>query len=98
MQLILFATLLLPGADKPDDRPPLPVVALDRKDPVSFEKDVAPILEAKCTACHSGTVHRGKFDLGSFEALMKGGKSGPAVVAGKSADSLLVKQAGRTQK
>jgi WD40 repeat protein len=36
--------------------------------------------------------------MGSFEALLKGGKHGRPIVAGKSAESLLVKLAGKTQR
>src|SRR5205823_2775480 len=87
----LFFLLAIPAAE------PVKVVSLDRKDPVSFEKEVEPILAAKCAGCHSGKARRGKYDLGTYPALMKGGKTGPAVVAGKSADSLLVQLAGRTK-
>jgi hypothetical protein len=34
----------------------------------------------------------GKLQLGSEAALVRGGSSGPAIVAGKSAESLLVKR------
>ncbi|MCB1203736.1 MAG: DUF1549 domain-containing protein [Verrucomicrobiae bacterium] len=33
-----------------------------------FEKEVAPILEAKCLFCHDATAKKGKFDLSSPEA------------------------------
>ena len=84
--------------DKPKSVQPIKVVALDRKEPVVYEKEVEPILVAKCSFCHSGNVKEGKLDLGSYETLMKGGKRGPAVVPGKSAESWVVKLAGRTEK
>ena len=77
---------------------PIPVVALDRKDPVAYEKDIEPILVSKCQGCHSGSEKKGKLDLGTYETLMKGGKHRRPVVPGKSADSLLVQLAGRTKK
>jgi WD40 repeat protein len=92
--------LLLPiflAAD-PETPPPIAVVALDRKDAVSYEKEVVPILEAKCQSCHSGNVRKAAFDMGTYDGLLKGGKTGPAVVPGHAADSLLAKLAGRTQK
>src|SRR5205085_9863251 len=67
------------------------VVKLDRKTPVLFEKDVEPILVNKCAFCHSGNIKEAKFDLSSYDNLMRGGKRGPAVIPGKSAESLLVK-------
>src|SRR5271165_3477851 len=77
---------------------PIAVVVLDRKDTVTFEKDVEPILTAKCSGCHSSNLKEGKLDMGSYETLMKGGKRGAAVMPGKSAESLLVKLAGKTMK
>jgi WD40 repeat protein len=77
---------------------PIKVVQLERKDPVTFEKDVEPILANKCAFCHSGNLKESKLDMGSYETLVKGGKRGPSVVPGKSADSLLVKLAGKTVK
>jgi WD40 repeat protein len=77
---------------------PIPVVKLDRKDPVLYEKDVEPILVNKCLVCHSGPVKEAKLDLSTYEALMKGGKRGKNVIPGKSDESLLIKLAGKTQK
>ncbi len=77
---------------------PIKVVQLERKEPVVFEKDVEPILSNKCSFCHSGNLKEGKLDMGSYEALMKGGKRGPSVVPGKSGDSLLIKLCGKTMK
>src|SRR5262245_41019483 len=104
LKVSLF-TLMLSGlvfaADKPEKGAAagaIKVVALDRKDPVAYEKDVEPIFVNKCQFCHSGSVKEGKFDISSFENMMKGGKRGKPVVAGKSAESNLVKLAGRTEK
>jgi len=92
---LLFPLLL---AAEPETPPPIPVVALDRKDQVSYEKEVLPILESKCLACHSGNVRRNGYDMKTHEGLLKGGKTGVAIVPGKAADSLFIKMGGRTQK
>ena len=63
-----------------------------------YEKDIEPILVNKCIVCHCGNVKEGKLDLGTYEALMKGGKRGTAVVPGKSAESLLVQAAGKADR
>lgn len=55
----------------------------------NFAQDVAPILTANCAGCHSGKIAMGKLDLASFAGIQKGGQSGPAIVPGKSVDSLL---------
>src|SRR5579871_476840 len=77
---------------------PIAVVKLERTTPVLYDKEIEPILVNKCTVCHSDNLKEGKFDMGSYETLMKGGKRGVPVLPGKSADSLLIKLCGRTQK
>src|SRR5438094_3233197 len=59
--------------------------------PPTFETDVQPILQASCVRCH-GDRRRGDLDLRTFAGLMKGGESGPVVVAGKAEKSLLYKK------
>jgi cytochrome c553 len=49
----------------------------------SFEKDVRPLLEAKCVRCHGEKVKKADLDLSTPAGVLKGGESGPAVVAGK---------------
>jgi mono/diheme cytochrome c family protein len=58
--------------------------------PVDFAKEVKPILEARCAACHQGRNSKGGLSLSSEQTIKAGGKSGPAVVAGKSSESLLI--------
>jgi len=53
--------------------------------------DVAAIFEKHCLDCHSAPDPEGKLLLESFDALMKGGETGPALVPRHSTDSLLVK-------
>ena len=43
-----------------------------RQAPVSFVKDVAPILKHNCFACHDAKKRKGKFDMSTFESLRKG--------------------------
>src|SRR5215204_141012 len=69
------------------------VVKLDRKEPVLYEKDIDPIFVNKCIACHSGNIKEGKFDLASYDTMMRGGRGGPVVIPGKSGESRLVKMA-----
>src|SRR6516225_1159317 len=75
---------------------PIKVIELNRKEPISYEKDVEPIFYKRCTVCHSGSQKENKLDISTYENLMKGGKSGEAVKPGKSADSLLYKAMART--
>ncbi|MCB9914140.1 MAG: PSD1 domain-containing protein [Planctomycetes bacterium] len=57
-----------------------------------FEREVKPLLEAKCFACHGPHAERlrGGLMMSSHEALVKGGSSGPALVPGEPGKSLLV--------
>jgi mono/diheme cytochrome c family protein len=55
-----------------------------------FEQNVRPLLVDKCHSCHGDKKQKGGLRLDSLEAILKGGESGPAVVAGKPEESLLV--------
>ncbi len=56
-----------------------------------FKSQVRPLLVQHCLKCHGGEKTKGEFDLTTREGLLKGGDSGPAVVAGKPGESLLVR-------
>ena len=53
---------------------------------------VAAILRESCVQCHGAAMMMGKLRLDSEGAILRGGASGPAIVAGHSGDSLLVKR------
>ena len=55
-----------------------------------FQKRVKPVLESKCFGCHLSEP-QGGLRMDSLKALLKGGKSGPALVKGDADASLLVK-------
>ena len=57
---------------------------------VDFSRDVKPIFEAACVKCHGKGKDKGGFSLETRESFAKGGDSGPAIVAGQSANSLLI--------
>ncbi len=56
-----------------------------------FTRDVKPVLDKHCARCHGPEQHRASLRLDSARGLLAGGNSGPAVVAGKSGESLLIK-------
>ncbi len=56
------------------------------------QEDVLPILFTRCVVCHGGREQKGGLDLRTRRSMLKGGKSGPAIVPGKPGDSLLVKK------
>ena len=61
-----------------------------------FRTEVWPIIEGHCIKCHNpDRVARGKsgkFDQTTLEGLLKGGRSGAAIVPGKPSESLLLKR------
>ena len=57
-----------------------------------FTRDVHPILAAKCFACHSGDKRSGGLALDSYADLLKGGRSGAAIMPGESKSSLLLQR------
>ncbi|HTU25990.1 MAG TPA: DUF1553 domain-containing protein [Pirellulales bacterium] len=59
-------------------------------DPPDFRRQVAPILERHCVACHQGEKAKGKLSLVDAGRALAGGESGAAIVPGKPDESLLV--------
>ena len=51
-------------------------------DAVDYRRDVKPILQERCYACHGALKQQAKLRLDSGARVRKGGSSGPAVVAG----------------
>jgi len=59
--------------------------------PVDYLRDVKPILKAHCWSCHGPEEQESDLRLDTAKAMLEGGNSGPAVVPGKSGESLLLK-------
>ncbi len=63
---------------------------------VSFETDVAPILQNRCVQCHGGVDEDGdvraeaSLTLTSYEGVIAGSEYGPVVTAGDPDDSMLL--------
>ncbi|MCU1233857.1 MAG: hypothetical protein JWP63_1824 [Candidatus Solibacter sp.] len=60
---------------------------------VDYDRQVHPILAAKCWACHSQEKRSGGFSLATYTDLLEGGRSGAAIKPGNSAGSLLLLRA-----
>ena len=65
-----------------------PVLAAD--EPVSFAKQIHPLLNKYCVGCHSPAMAKSGLVLSNYAAILKGGGKGPAVVAGKPDESVIV--------
>ncbi len=85
--LPLFVVCCLSGAvliadDSPATTPPL-----------SFERDIRPLLQAACSHCHGEEEElSGGLDVRLRRFLVRGGDSGAAIVPERSAESLLVQR------
>ncbi len=77
----------------PASKGPLPIADLKRDSAVDFEKEVLPVFRNNCLACHNTTKAKAGLNLETPQLILKGGDNGPAVVPGKSADSLVFKAA-----
>lgn len=76
-----------PGAIEP--------AAVNLGRPVDFDKDIVPIFDGKCVACHNVAIAESRLNLEDVPAILKGGKRGPAVVPKEPDKSLLYKVAAR---
>ena len=59
---------------------------------VTEREIMGAILPVKCAVCHGRRNQEGGLDLRVRAGLLKGGKSGPAMVLGKPEESLLIKR------
>src|SRR5438128_1967875 len=74
---------------------PTAIAEVKHEGDVDFEKEILPIFRRNCLACHSATEAQSDLVLESPQTILKGGSEGPAVVAGKSDESRLLKLASK---
>ncbi len=61
--------------------------------PLTFEKDIRPILKAHCFECHGeGEKLKGNLDLRLRRTIVQGGESGPELIPGQPKKSHLLEQ------
>lgn len=71
--------------------PPSPAAQTSPARPVSFAKDIDPILERSCRTCHGETM-QGKLDLRTRESGLRGGARGSDIVPGDAEGSRLYRR------
>ncbi len=54
-----------------------------------YENVVAKILDEKCIQCHNSSKQKGELSLISSNSILKGGVTGPSIIAGNAPESLL---------
>src|SRR5215813_4102895 len=84
---LLFYSSVVALAVTPEQVAQLPPPANHK---IDFSKEIQPIFEASCIKCHGRGKDKGGLRIDTRETLLKGGDSGPVIVRGKSADSLLI--------
>ena len=57
---------------------------------LDFYQDIYPFLKANCISCHNKTTTKADLDMETPEMMKKGGESGPSILPGKGAESLVV--------
>lgn len=57
-----------------------------------YAKQIDPIFDANCVSCHGESKSKGGLRLDSYERLMRGGKDGAVIAAGKPDKSLLLER------
>jgi WD40 repeat protein len=58
--------------------------------PISFIRDVAPILRESCFGCHGAKNPKGKLDMTHYASFRKGGTKDDPIVAGKPDESYIL--------
>jgi WD40 repeat protein len=56
---------------------------------VDYEKQLFPLLKDNCLPCHNKTTTKGGLNMETVELMFKGGDTGPSIVSGDGAKSIL---------
>ncbi|WP_162655788.1 DUF1553 domain-containing protein [Tuwongella immobilis] len=66
-------------------------------EPIDYGREVKPLMRERCTHCHGALAQKGGLRLDTVAGMLRGGASGPAVVAGRSVESELVERVGHAE-
>ena len=70
----------------------LPLAAAQSDAAPQFQRDVLPILQKSCVACHGPKARMAGLDLHEASLVLRGGENGPVITVGKPAESMLLKR------
>ena len=87
LALVIFECFVGRAAEADSDPGKLPAPATRQ---VDFATDIEPIFAKTCYECHGPEKQKAGLRLDQKGAALKGGDSGPILVPGKSAASLLI--------
>jgi mono/diheme cytochrome c family protein len=63
---------------------------------VDYTREIKPIFRERCYACHGALKQESGLRVDTAAALLKGGDNGPAIIASKADQSLLLKRVSAT--
>jgi len=69
-------------------RKPLPNV----QEAIVYQDVVQPLLQSKCYSCHNANKKKGGLQMDKPELLMKGGKNGEVIIAGRAEESEMIRR------
>lgn len=95
LTVVICLATLVSAQEKAAPAGKIDAVAVDLGRPVDFQKDIVPILDSKCIACHNVAIAESRLNLEDVPNIMKGGKRGPAVIAKDPEKSLMYQVAAR---
>src|SRR5579862_5997983 len=67
------------------------ISALAQNAPITFSKQVLPLLQARCMGCHGGPSPASGYSMETRDRLLAGGRHGAAITPGKGAKSQIVR-------
>jgi uncharacterized membrane protein len=80
------------GADAAVPEPGVAPETVATMAPAAYADVIAPLLEARCGACHNEKRRKGRLVLVTPEGLREGGRGGPAFEAGKPQQSEMLRR------
>jgi uncharacterized membrane protein len=83
--LRLFLGVAAPAAEKK-------TAAANAAAPTVFTRQIQPILEKNCVACHKPSKHKADLRMDTYALLMKGGENGPVIIPGDPKKSELCRR------
>jgi hypothetical protein len=57
-----------------------------------FDELIHPILQRRCSVCHGPEKHKADLSMETYESLLKGGKDGAVLIAGKALESPMIQR------
>jgi mono/diheme cytochrome c family protein len=91
LAVLIGVGLLAACASQPTAAPAPPTETLvPTAVPVSFAKNIMPLLNSRCGSCHGKTRPAEGLSYLNYDTMMQGSKNGPVVIPGDPDNSLMI--------